>query len=225
MSDNAHPSDELFVTTQDEVANGDGSTTDESSEDELFDKETKENDAQAVQKGTIESLQRKLDSGEITVDTIPAKQKWAIAYLKVKSQKADPDVKTLIAEELQKRESQTRYETLKAQLNNASLKASQKQVLQTVFDELKGGVPRDVALKNAILAAGIDLKDQSSKKDAMKLPTPGYVGNQVEEDFVPYKFEEDGTYKGPQGTPEQRIAALEKARKGGGASRRDQYRK
>src|SRR3990172_10342180 len=102
MSDNAHPSDELFVTTQDEVANGDGSTTDESSEDELFDKETKENDAQAVQKGTIESLQRKLDSGEITVDTIPAKQKWAIAYLKVKSQKTDPDVKTLIAEELQK---------------------------------------------------------------------------------------------------------------------------
>jgi hypothetical protein len=224
MFDNDTQDDiELFADGAEDDASDAGTSSDDDRlnlDAEESRKETaKAQDAQAVRQKTIESYQRRIDSGEITVDQIPPSSKWVVKSLSLKKAERKDDAKdldTLLEEKLAKRENDREFDDMKARLESATLRKEQKAALQEEFKELRSmGVPTAKALKKAIALAGVSLDSDSSRKAAaMRLPVPGYAGARETEGEEAYEFEGE-EYKGPKGTQEQRIAYLEKHRNSG----------
>lgn len=212
FEDNAQEDSDLFDTEPTEDVTNDASTNDELDLEVEENKEKpKSQDAETVREKTIESFQRKLDSGQITIDQIPSSQKWVVKHLKT-APKPEIDIDQIVDQKLAKRENDKEFASLKDKLNSATLKKDQKLTLQAEYKELVAhGVPSAKALKKAMVIAQVSLEDYSSKKAVMRVPNPGNARVQEENNDDPYEFEGDD-YKGPKGTPEQRVAYLEKNR-------------
>lgn len=217
FEDNSHEDVELFDNDLDEGVSTDASNNDELDLDIEENKEAKSQDANTVRQKTVESFQKKYDSGQITLDNIPASQKWVIKHLNLEkekvSKKSEPDLDQLLEQKLAQRENDKEFARLKAQIESLPLSKAQKLTLKEEFNEFRSiGAPTATALKKAMAIAQVQLEDYSSKKAAMRLPTPGYAGSkETHDDENPYEFDGD-EYKGAKGTPEQRLAYLEKNR-------------
>jgi len=217
FEDDSHEDVDLFDNDPDEGVSTDASTNEELDLDIEESKEAKSQDAEIVRQKTVESFQKKYDSGQITLDSIPASSKWVIKHLNLEkervSKKSETDLDQLLEQKFAKMENDKEFARLKAQIESLPLSKAQKLTLNEEFKEFRSiGAPTAKALKKAIAVAQIQLDDYSSKKAAMRIPTPGYAGSQEEtNEDSPYEFEGDD-YKGAKGTPEQRIAYLEKNR-------------
>lgn len=216
MFDNTAQDDgELFATGAEDDASDAGTSqeVDLDLDAEESRNEAKPQDAQTVRQKTVESFQRRIDAGEMTIQDLPASQKWVAKFLKApKARETMPetDIDRLLDEKLAKRENDRQFGELKSKLESAALRKEQKAAIQSEYGELKAmGVPTAKALQKAIALAGVSLDQDSSRKAAMRVPLPGNMQAKEASDGLPYEFDGD-EYKGPKGTPEERIAAMKK---------------
>lgn len=169
--------------------------------------------AEEEKRKQIEVWQRKVDSGEVSIKDIPPAQKWIAKFLR-KPVQEQPDIEVIIERKMAEKEDVRDYNRSLDDLRKMSLSPLQKSELQKEFDDLRErGIAKSVAIEKAMKYVGIARKDTSSedrRKEAMKLPTPGYAGGAADSESSP--FDEKGNYDMKKGTAEERMKFLEAQR-------------
>lgn len=121
----------------------------------------------------IKAYQSKLDSGELTLDSIPKDAQWVKAHLKAKS--AEPD-KAAIEKYLSDRESDIAFKAQKQLLEDANLPSDKIIKFNEKYTYYRSkGLSKLDALTEAKEFAQIDLDEEriNVKRERMKLPKAG----------------------------------------------------
>jgi|TARA_R100001530_G_scaffold10633_1_gene10455 hypothetical protein len=120
----------------------------------------------------IKATQKKVDSGAITIDDLPADQKWKAEYLKPKYE-VDKDA---IKKVLQDEKEADRFKELHEGLEDADLSSDKVSLLNAKFKNFRSkGLSKLDALESAMEIAQVDLKGEAIavKKHKMRVPKPG----------------------------------------------------
>lgn len=192
MSENTSQAEgELFVTDESEQSPETGSTTlnlDQSGE------ETKESNAsaQAQKAKQVAAWQARIESGEVSIDDIPLKQKWIKDAIESKKQpKAVPLDEDLLEKKLVEREQRKAFESKLAELAALPLTKEQKDALQSEYNALKRGEKDLKALNAAIRLANLpDFSAEQRRLGNARMPVPGMSSESYDEDDIE-KMSED----------------------------------
>jgi len=143
MEENSHADGEqLFDTAQNEELADTAST----STDELFEsseaEESKEKPekpvAEDVRRKSIEAFQKKIDAGEVTIEDLPAAQKWMATKLRPKS---DIDLEKLadeaIERKLNERDDEKTFKEQRDLLRDLDLSAKKQAVVTEEYNEFR----------------------------------------------------------------------------------------
>lgn len=192
MSDDKEQEDaELLQPADPESADADANDTDDEEnvggeqeqegldlEDDSDESESKEAPSKAEEQKLkqIKAYQKKVDSGEITLQDLPDDQKWLSEYLKPKYELDKDAVKKVLQEEKEAE----RFDSLKSDLEKADLESDKVSTLNAKFKYYRSkGLSKLDALESAMEIAGVDLHEEELKvkKQKMKLPKPGTKGS------------------------------------------------
>ena len=163
----------------------------------------------------IEAWQRKLDSGQVSLEGIPAAFSWVKPHLVKKSNNAsiDVDVNALIEQKLAEKEAEREFKSKKAILQSMKLTLQQRKEIQAEYSALTSkGLPNAQALDISMRLAGVEADPEANaraaKRSSMALPTEGRYGTTKATTDTPYNEARKGM------SEQERIAHLEKIRRG-----------
>lgn len=175
---------ELFDTTESDAAT-DAAQNSSTDNEESVDTEGELDLSKAEEQRNkqIDVWTKRIESGEATIDSLPANLKWLVnpvsERLSAKKPKAtEVDLEAIIEQKLAKKEAEQRFKVLQSDLNQAGLSSGQKKLVQSEFNDLvQSGLSPDKALEKAVRLAGVSDKLQDNSKQELRqrmaIPKPG----------------------------------------------------
>ena len=209
-TDLADDSAEIESNTDDQESESKG----EEIEDELSENSEKPvSKAEQAREKQIDAWYKKALLGEVDVNNLPADQKWMkpsiMARLNASTQL--PELERLVEQKMAEKETEMKFASLKATVNNHRLSASQRRELAEEFKDLRqSGVAKDKALVKAMKIVGIELSSETAPEEirrAMKAPA---IGGKVRGE-KPSPLDDIQNFKTL--SAKERIAKLEEIRK------------
>lgn len=180
----------------------------------------KESKAEAVAERQAEAYVKKIKSGEITIDQLPANLKWlkprVEAKLGTKAEVTPPDFEEVAKKVIKEERETARYNDLISDLND-SLSRDKKVLLKERRDHfVSKGLSKLDALETAMEALNIDpAQDRmDARRQAARLRTPGNY-RAAQKDFSPESIhDEQGFGEAVKKiAPDQQLAYLENLRR------------
>ena len=182
--------DQLFDTDISDGATTPATDTEE--EEETSDGEQEQDDldlddeekvisskAEEQKQKQLTALKRRIEDGELTIDTLPPNLGWLKGDLKkmldIKKKVEEADIKSMLREEMKAEKESLRFADLQEELND-TLNSEQKAELALAYKRLKSkGLSKMDSLETALEITGIDLNEMGTdvKRSRMRIPSPG----------------------------------------------------
>lgn len=166
---------ELDVTETPEAGSEPASTTPQG--EESIDLESVEHStANEQREKQLATLMRKVESGELTLEAFPAKQKWAkeeiekrIAQSKKEQAKAEElDVDAIVERKLREKQDDQDFQAKQAKLQALGLSNQEREALLAEYKELRtAGLNKNVALDKAMRLAGVSFDRTTMQQPSM----------------------------------------------------------
>lgn len=157
---------ELEVTESPEAGSEPASTT--SKGEESIDLDSVEKSTAEEQKEKqIASLMRKIESGELTLDSIPVKQKWAKEEIerrtalkqKEQAKSEELDVDAIVERKLREKQDEQDFQAKQTKLQALGISSQEREALLAEYKDLRtAGLSKNVALDKAMRLAGISFE-------------------------------------------------------------------
>jgi len=217
---NTHVEDELdLATVDDDAADTTASDTNEQNtdskaeqkQDTLDLEESKQGKAEIARDAQAEGWAKKIASGEKSLDDMPANLKWLKPFVEAKLGVNAPDMEKMINDKFSEKESESRFKSLKDDLESIGLSSQEVKALKQKFVTFRSkGLSKVDSLELAKEALNINPQEKAleARRQAMRLRTPGFYAKAVE--TSPDKVHEEAGYAevAKSLSPEKRIAYL-----------------